>query len=90
MNLAAISNAIEPAVRSDDLFEACRIMDAAAGLTEPFVARRFERMSIHLATAWYVFDKIEDRAESLKHWLIVEQIFPTIKINSKRIPQAPA
>jgi hypothetical protein len=57
MNLAAITAAIAPAVRSSDLFES--------------------------------FDSIEDKAESLRHRLIVERLWPGIRINSKRIPEVP-
>jgi hypothetical protein len=71
MNLDAIRAAIRPAVLSEDFFESCAIMEQAVGI-EPFVARRFPEMAIWLAIMWQVFE-IEDRAESLRHWLIIER-----------------
>ena len=88
MNLAAIRAAVRPAVSSDDFFEACRIMEKAAGMEEPFVVRRFPEMASRLAVIWPVYP-IEDRAESLRHWLVVDRMWPTIKINSERISQVP-
>ena len=88
-DLKAIRAAFRPAVLSDDLFEACRIMETAAGIDEPFVVRRFEEMSSRLAMMWLVYE-IEDRAESLRYWLNVERLWLTIKINSERISPAPA
>ncbi len=35
MNIDDIRAAIRPAVLSDDFFEACRIMEKAAGIEEP-------------------------------------------------------
>ena len=89
MNIEAIRAAIRPAVLSDDLFEACRIMERAAGIEEPFVVRRFEDMAARIAGMWLVYE-IEDRAESLRHWLIAERRWPALKIgNSKEISQVP-
>jgi len=66
-------------------------MEKAADLPAgSFVAGRYPDMSDKLALAWWVMDTIEQKAESLKHWLVIEQMWPTIKINSKRIPEAPA
>ena len=87
-NLEAIRAAVRPAVKCDDFFEACRIMEKAAGIEEPFVARRFEEMSSRLAIMWFMYEPT-DRAESLRHWLIVDRMWPTIKINSERISQVP-
>jgi hypothetical protein len=89
MNIDAIRAAVRPAVLSDDMFEACRIMEKAAGIDEPLVARRFEEMSCHLALYWGAFFEIADRGESLKHWLVVERLWPRIKINGKEISRAP-
>jgi hypothetical protein len=88
MNIESIRAAVRPAVKCDDFFEACRIMEKAAGIEEPFVARRFEEMSSKLAMMWLVYE-IEDRAESLRFWLIVERMWPMLKINSKEISQVP-
>jgi hypothetical protein len=89
MNIDAIRAAIRPAVLSDDLFEACRIMERAAGIEEPFVVRRFEDMAARIAGMWLVYD-IEDRAENLRYWLIAERLWPALKIgNSKEISQVP-
>ena len=71
MNIDAIRAAIRPAVLSEDFFESCTIMEQAAGI-EPFVARRFPEMATRLAMMWLVFE-IEDRAESLRHRLIIER-----------------
>jgi len=90
MNIDAIRAAIRPAVLSDDLFEACRIMERAAGIDEPFVVRRFPEMAWHIELKWAAFYEPEDRAESLRYWLIVERLWLTIKINSERISPAPA
>jgi hypothetical protein len=89
MNIDAIRAAVRPAVKCDDFFEACRIMEKAAGIEEPFVTRRFPEMSCHLALYWAAFFEIADRGESLKHWLIVERLWPRIKINGKEISQVP-
>jgi hypothetical protein len=89
MNIDAIRAAVRPAVKCDDFFEACRIMEKAAGIEEPFVVRRFEEMAWRLALYWEAFFEPEDRASSLKHWLIVEGMWPTIKINGKEISQVP-
>jgi hypothetical protein len=88
MNIEAIRAAIRPAVLSDDFFEACGIMETAAGIEEPFVVRRFEEMSSRLAMMWLVYE-IDDRAESLRYWLAVERMWPMLKINRKEISQVP-
>src|SRR5258707_9656122 len=86
MNIDDIRAAIRPAVLSDDFFEACRIMEKAAGIEEPFVARRFEQMASKIAMMWLVYEPA-DRAESLRYWLAVERMWPMLKINSKEISQ---
>jgi hypothetical protein len=89
MNIEAIRAAVRPAVLSDDLFEACRIMETAAGIEEPFVVRRFPEMAWHIELKWAAFYEPEDRAASLRHWLIVERMWPMLKINTKEILQVP-
>jgi hypothetical protein len=87
MDLDAIRTAIRPAVLSDDMAEACHIMERAADLPEgSLVAGRFEQMSAKLALTWELFREIEDRAESLRHWLIVERLWPNIKIGKETPP----
>jgi hypothetical protein len=88
VNIDAIRAAIRPAIKCDDFFEACRIMEKAADIEEPFVVRRFEEMAWRLAFYWEAFYEPADRAESIKHWLIVERRWPTLKIN-KEISQVP-
>jgi hypothetical protein len=88
MNIEAIRAAVRPAVKCDDFFEACRIMEKAAGIEEPFVARRFEQMASKIAMMWLVYEPA-DRAESLRYWLIVERMWPMLKINGKEILQVP-
>jgi len=89
MNIEAIRAAVRPAVKCDDFFEACRIMEKAAGIEEPFVVQRFEEMAWYIAFKWAAFYEREDRAESLRYWLIVERMWPTLKINGKEISQVP-
>ena len=82
MNIDDIRAAIRPAVLSDDFFEACRIMEKAAGIEEPFVARRFEQMASKIAMMWLVYEPA-DRAESLRYWLAVERMWPMLKIGKE-------
>jgi hypothetical protein len=90
MNLDAIRAAVRPAVTCDDLFEACRIMERAADLPEgSIVAGRFREMSWRLDLYWGAFFEPADRAESLKHWLIIERRWPSITIKTERISPAP-
>lgn len=89
MNLDAIRAAVRPTVKCEDFFEACAIMEKAAGI-EPFVARRFPEMAFHLALYWGAFFEIEDRAESIRHWLIVENMWSQGRIIiNKEISQVP-
>jgi hypothetical protein len=90
MNIEAIRAAVRPAVLSDDLFEACALMERAAGIAEgSFVAGRLPEMSWRIALEWAAFYEPADRAESLRYWLIVERLWPMLKINSKEISQVP-
>lgn len=90
MNIDAIRAAIRPAVLSDDLFTSIAIVERAAGLPEgTFIAGRFPEMAWHLALSWAAFFEPEDRAESLRYWLIAERLWPTLKINSKEIHEVP-
>ena len=89
MNIDAIRAAIRPAILTDDLFEACRIMETAAGIEEPLLPRQFPEMASRLAIHWELFYEPADRAESLRYWLIVERLWPMLEINGKEIPQVP-
>src|SRR5258706_3301347 len=86
MNIDDIRAAIRPAVLSDDFFEACRIMEKAAGIEEPFVARRFEQMASKIAMMWLVYEPA-DPAESLRHLLALERMWPLLEINSQEDSQ---
>jgi hypothetical protein len=88
-DLNAIRAAIRPAVLTDDLFEACRIMETAAGIEEPLLPRLLPQMSSKLAIIWELFYEPEDRAESLRYWLVAERLWPMLKINGKEISQVP-
>jgi hypothetical protein len=46
-------------------------------------------MSWRIALEWEAFYEPADRAESLRYWLIVERLWPMLKINSKEISQVP-
>jgi hypothetical protein len=89
MNLDAIRAAVRLAVLCDDLAVACSLVERAAGLG-PFLPRQTTEMSDRLAIHWELFYEPADRAESLKHWLAVERMWPTLKIGiTKEISQVP-
>jgi hypothetical protein len=90
MNIDATRAAVRPAVMCDDLFTAISLMERSADLPEgSFVAGRFPEMSWRLSLSWAAFFEPADRAESLKHWLIVERRWPMLKINGREISQVP-
>jgi hypothetical protein len=66
-----------------------RIMETAAGIEEPLLPRLLPQMSSKLAIIWELFYEPEDRAESLRYWLVAERLWPMLKINGKEISQVP-
>src|SRR5258708_5223421 len=78
MNLDTVTDTdIADAAAMDDLAGACRLAERAAGIAEgSFVAGRFPEMSTGLAVVWAAFYDPVDRAESIRHWLVIERLWP--------------
>jgi hypothetical protein len=76
MNLDALTDAnIAEAAAMDDLAEACTMLEKIAGIPEgAMIVRRIGEVQLN----WHIFMEPADRESALRHWLIVERLFPAL------------
>jgi hypothetical protein len=85
MNLDALTDAnIAEAVAMNDLTEACAMIEKIAGIPKgSMIVQRMLAAQID----WFVFMELADRESALRHWLIVERLFPALM--HKEITEVP-